>query len=274
MIGKEGLTCDEVLESFEESIRAGLCEGDGDEAASMSTLNDGKKKEKSKETKKKKAAKTGKPEKSSGKELSKGKVSSDATAKDGPKVAIRNIEVNETPKVTNRKSGGVVKEEGNIHKSALRSKDVKDGPKVNATPKVTNRKAVGVVKEEGNINKSALRSKEDDEQSSRPPLVPKNSSKEKSVKWSGAKGGEEAQSEETEPHKGVEQEALTEDEDEKEPEKEEDEEERIERMARLLARQYFWKSIAVVSLFMGIGCLFLSSNIRDSPRYGRRPTRR
>jgi len=67
--------------------------------------------------------------------------------------------------------------------------------------------------------------------------------------------------------------SLTEEkEEEEEEEEEEDEEERIERMARLLARQYFWKSMAVVSFVLGIGCLFMSSNVQG--RQQRHPSRR
>lgn len=38
----------------------------------------------------------------------------------------------------------------------------------------------------------------------------------------------------------------------------ETEQERIERMAKVLAKQYLWTSAAVLSFFLGIGCLFLS----------------
>lgn len=55
---------------------------------------------------------------------------------------------------------------------------------------------------------------------------------------------------------------------------EEDEQERVERLARALAKQYFWKSIAAVSLVMGFGCLVLSLGLRDNMKYQRRWTRR
>jgi len=43
----------------------------------------------------------------------------------------------------------------------------------------------------------------------------------------------------------------------------ETDEERIERMARVLAKQYLWTSAAVISFVMGVACLFLSSPNRD-----------
>jgi inositol hexakisphosphate/diphosphoinositol-pentakisphosphate kinase len=45
-----------------------------------------------------------------------------------------------------------------------------------------------------------------------------------------------------------------------------DEDERIERLARILARKYFWRSIAALSFVVGAGCLVLSMNVRDNTR--------
>lgn len=43
----------------------------------------------------------------------------------------------------------------------------------------------------------------------------------------------------------------------------ETDEERIERMARILAKQYLWTSAAVLSFVLGVACLFLSNPNRD-----------
>jgi len=43
----------------------------------------------------------------------------------------------------------------------------------------------------------------------------------------------------------------------------ETEQERIERMAKILAKQYLWSSAAVLSFFLGIGCLFLSREYQN-----------
>jgi hypothetical protein len=45
-----------------------------------------------------------------------------------------------------------------------------------------------------------------------------------------------------------------------------DEDERIERLARILARKYFWRSIAAFSFVLGAGCLVLAMNVRDNTR--------
>ena len=50
-------------------------------------------------------------------------------------------------------------------------------------------------------------------------------------------------------------------------------EERFDRMARILARQYMWTSIAVASFVLGIGCLVLSRSVQPinfHRRYSRR----
>lgn len=53
-------------------------------------------------------------------------------------------------------------------------------------------------------------------------------------------------------------------------EEEEDEEARIERLARSLARKYFWRAIGVASLVLGTGCLIMAMNVRASDPYARR----
>ena len=42
-----------------------------------------------------------------------------------------------------------------------------------------------------------------------------------------------------------------------------DDEDRVEKMAKVLARQYFWTSVAAVSFVLGIGCIFLSKSIQE-----------
>jgi hypothetical protein len=60
-----------------------------------------------------------------------------------------------------------------------------------------------------------------------------------------------------------------------EEEEDEDEEARIERLARSLARKYFWRAIGVASFVLGTGCLVLAMNVRRSDAYAqRRWTRR
>jgi len=49
-----------------------------------------------------------------------------------------------------------------------------------------------------------------------------------------------------------------------------EEEERIERMARILEKKYFWASVAVVSGLLGIGCLILAQSSRGPRRYNTR----
>lgn len=52
------------------------------------------------------------------------------------------------------------------------------------------------------------------------------------------------------------------------------EDERVKEMAVILARQYFWTSVAAVSFFLGVGCLILSREIGQSDFKTRRWTRR
>jgi hypothetical protein len=52
-------------------------------------------------------------------------------------------------------------------------------------------------------------------------------------------------------------------------EDDEDEEARIERLARSLARKYFWRAISVASLMLGTGCLIMAMNVRVSDPYSR-----
>lgn len=53
-----------------------------------------------------------------------------------------------------------------------------------------------------------------------------------------------------------------------------DDESEIERMKRILARQYYWRAVAGLCFLFGSGCLFLSMNLRETSRYQRRWTRR
>jgi hypothetical protein len=50
----------------------------------------------------------------------------------------------------------------------------------------------------------------------------------------------------------------------------EDEEARIERLARSLARKYFWRAIGVASFVLGAGCLVLAMNVRTNDANARR----
>ena len=59
-----------------------------------------------------------------------------------------------------------------------------------------------------------------------------------------------------------------------EEEDEEDEDARVQRLARSLARKYFWRTIGVFSFVIGTGCLVLSMNVRTDPYSRRRWTRR
>ena len=43
-----------------------------------------------------------------------------------------------------------------------------------------------------------------------------------------------------------------------------------DRMARILARQWYWRGIGLVSFVLGVGCLFLSMNLSSQPRYYQR----
>jgi len=53
-------------------------------------------------------------------------------------------------------------------------------------------------------------------------------------------------------------------------EEDEDEDARIERLARSLARKYFWRAIGVASLVLGAGCLVMAMNVRMNDPYARR----
>lgn len=59
-----------------------------------------------------------------------------------------------------------------------------------------------------------------------------------------------------------------------EEEEKEDEDARVERLARSLARKYFWRTIGVFSFVIGAGCLVLSMNVRTDPYSRRRWSRR
>jgi len=48
----------------------------------------------------------------------------------------------------------------------------------------------------------------------------------------------------------------------------------VDRMAKILARQWYWRGIAIGSLFLGVGCLFLSMNLSDRNDRSRYPRRR
>jgi hypothetical protein len=43
-----------------------------------------------------------------------------------------------------------------------------------------------------------------------------------------------------------------------------------DRMARILARQWYWRGIGIASFVLGVGCLFLSMNLSSQPRYYQR----
>ena len=53
------------------------------------------------------------------------------------------------------------------------------------------------------------------------------------------------------------------------PNKEED----VDRMAKILARQWYWRGIAIASFLVGAGCLFLSMNMKEPTRNRRRFSR-
>jgi hypothetical protein len=53
-----------------------------------------------------------------------------------------------------------------------------------------------------------------------------------------------------------------------------DDEEDVDRMAKIVARQWYWRGIAVASFLVGAGCLFLSINLKDQTRHRRRFTRK
>jgi len=46
--------------------------------------------------------------------------------------------------------------------------------------------------------------------------------------------------------------------------------ERIKKMAKLIARRYMWRGIAVGSLILGLGCLFLARRLQDDMRSRRK----
>jgi hypothetical protein len=47
----------------------------------------------------------------------------------------------------------------------------------------------------------------------------------------------------------------------------------VDRMAKILARQWYWRAIAMASFLVGAGCLFLSMNIKEQSRHRRRFSR-
>ena len=48
----------------------------------------------------------------------------------------------------------------------------------------------------------------------------------------------------------------------------------VDKMARILARRYYWRAISAGCLVIGSGLLFLSMNLRDTSRQERKWTRR
>lgn len=50
-------------------------------------------------------------------------------------------------------------------------------------------------------------------------------------------------------------------------------EEDVDRMAKILARQWYWRGIAIASFLVGAGCVFLSINMKEPTRYRRRFSR-
>ena len=63
--------------------------------------------------------------------------------------------------------------------------------------------------------------------------------------------------------------AVDDDDPGKIPNKEED----VDRMAKILARQWYWRGIAIASFLVGAGCLFLSMNLKEQTRHRRRFSR-
>ncbi len=61
--------------------------------------------------------------------------------------------------------------------------------------------------------------------------------------------------------------------DDDDPQKNRSQEEDVDRMAKILARQWYWRGIALASFLVGAGCLFLSMNMREQTRYRRRFSR-
>ena len=61
--------------------------------------------------------------------------------------------------------------------------------------------------------------------------------------------------------------------DDDDPQKNPSQEEDVDRMAKILARQWYWRGIALASFLVGAGCLFLSMNMREQTRYRRRFSR-
>jgi hypothetical protein len=55
--------------------------------------------------------------------------------------------------------------------------------------------------------------------------------------------------------------------------KTEGEDKDVDRMAKILARQWYWRGLAIGSVILGAGCLFLSMNLKDKTRYRRRFSR-
>lgn len=52
------------------------------------------------------------------------------------------------------------------------------------------------------------------------------------------------------------------------------EKQRVERLAKVLAKRYVWRTVAGVSLVMGIGCLIMANRLRTDFKVHRRFTKR
>jgi hypothetical protein len=48
-----------------------------------------------------------------------------------------------------------------------------------------------------------------------------------------------------------------------------DDDEDLDRMAKVLARQWYWRGIAVLSFLAGVGCLYFSMSLREKQQYRR-----
>ena len=62
--------------------------------------------------------------------------------------------------------------------------------------------------------------------------------------------------------------------DDDEPKNEIDESKRIDKMTKVLARQFFWTGVAVATAMLGIGCLIMSKNVSQDFNTRRRWSRR